>query len=170
LCAQVPRGRKEARGTPRTRRGNCNSPGIEVQPVHHRSTTAQPVQPVHYRPTTAPTGPSFCFEAVQGRYRPGYSDSFSMTGTTGPTSGTTALQRPGRLQEVVQPPKRYNRCCDRYNRPHLRSHDSCTPHLPLGLYILVPHFVSRVSNGLAHRLVEHCSFHILLLGDCDLHV
>ena len=62
---------------------NLAAPERAVQPVNNRpgGTTGQ--LPPNYRPP-------ICDRAVQGRYCPGCTGNSQMTGTTAPTSGTTA--------------------------------------------------------------------------------
>ena len=71
----------------RRKKRSCASTGVNgttgQQPVHHRSSGTTGPPPDNYRP-------SFCCDAVQGRYRPGCSAIFRMTGTTAPATGTTA--------------------------------------------------------------------------------
>ena len=68
--------------------------GGPVQPPHHRpgGTTGQP--PPNNRPL-------FCEQAVQGRYSTGSTGFCPKTGTTAPTSGTTAGSFDAHLQEPV---------------------------------------------------------------------
>ena len=81
------------------------------------------VQPPNNRPggTTGRLPPNnrppFCDQAVQGRYSTGCTGKYQKTGTTGPTTGTTAGGPDAHLQKPAPDPSRSTAFLVRYFRP-----------------------------------------------------
>ena len=82
---------------------NLAAPERAVQPINNRPGGTTGRLPPNYRPP-------FCDRAVQGRYCTGCTANYPMTGTTAPTTGTTAgpsdvhLQKPAPDLLLVVPP------------------------------------------------------------------
>jgi hypothetical protein len=142
---------------------NLPSPEIPVQPPNYRSTGTTAQLPPNYRST-------FCNRAVQDRYSPGCSPSVSLTGTTGPATGTTApylrehLQKPVPELIAVQPlTYPVQPVCLRAVKG---STTRVTPNLPLRglrLYRLLHLHHFRVSKYDSSFVCELCSYLPLLL-------